>query len=249
MSSKDKLIGFTLIIVGIAFIALGVMSGMPKGTNNPGIYNEQTPSSEELEDIDLNVWNGKYTGEFGEITLYRTSDKKLEMLLVVTGEGEGMSAQTLSYTFDLNSDNKLVNTSDAFGETKSITIERNDAGIAVQASSTEKTSMLNKITGSYTKETYTSMQWNGVYTSGDVAITLAEVEGDRVRITINKDFSTYGQEVKNITEDTLIYEDESFGDTEKITIKKSTDGITVEASTTKENGILNGINATYKKVN
>ena len=46
MNSKDKLIGVAAILIGLAFIALGIVSAMPKTTNNSQIYIEQ-PSAED----------------------------------------------------------------------------------------------------------------------------------------------------------------------------------------------------------
>ena len=40
MSGKDKLIGVALILIGIAFIALGVMTMMPKSPAKNNIYTE-----------------------------------------------------------------------------------------------------------------------------------------------------------------------------------------------------------------
>lgn len=52
MTSKEKLIGIALIVIGLAFIALGVWAGMPrKITNNPGIYTEQNINNVENNQV------------------------------------------------------------------------------------------------------------------------------------------------------------------------------------------------------
>ena len=244
MSLKDKFIGITLLIVGLGFITFGVMMGMKRQTNNIGIYGE---NNSQVSNMDLNIWNGVYTGENGTITLSRSGVNQLSLAIsnITSDNNVGFS----SYTLDLNSDKKLIYNDTFMGKTESITIERTDDGIIMQASSTDQESDLNKISSSYTKQSYTYMGWDGVYVANDTTITLAQTESDRVMISINKGFSLYIAEFENVTQETLMKQQEFMGETENIVIKKATDGIVVEASTTDTDGILNGINATYKKTN
>lgn len=49
---NNKTLGIILIIIGIAFIALGVWAGMPKTTTKtPAIYNEQNVDNTKEKDV------------------------------------------------------------------------------------------------------------------------------------------------------------------------------------------------------
>ena len=63
MTSKDKLIGVSLILIGLGFIALGVVFGMkPKATINNQIYTEQQIVNEQPEE--------KQTENGGQVIVY-----------------------------------------------------------------------------------------------------------------------------------------------------------------------------------
>jgi len=55
MTSKDKLIGIALILIGIGFIALGVVFGMKPATttNNNQVYTEQQNGNAETQNDEL----------------------------------------------------------------------------------------------------------------------------------------------------------------------------------------------------
>lgn len=61
---NSKTLGIILIIIGIAFIALGVWAGMPKtAAQTPSIYNEQNNTNTQVNEVtdsiyleDINVY-------------------------------------------------------------------------------------------------------------------------------------------------------------------------------------------------
>lgn len=54
---NNKALGTMLIIIGIAFIALGVWAGMPKiATKTPSIYNEQNITNTEVNDVTDSIY-------------------------------------------------------------------------------------------------------------------------------------------------------------------------------------------------
>ena len=55
---NNKTIGAILIVIGIAFIALGVWSGIPKtATKTPAIYNEQNETNIQENDVNESIYS------------------------------------------------------------------------------------------------------------------------------------------------------------------------------------------------
>ena len=55
---NKKILGIILIIIGIAFIALGVWAGMPKTiTKTPAIYNEQNGTNTDVNNVIDSIYN------------------------------------------------------------------------------------------------------------------------------------------------------------------------------------------------
>ena len=73
MNSKDKFIGVAAILIGIAFIALGVFSGMPKTTNNPQIYNEQQSAGDRNTPTNQNM--NTNNGNEQQVEVYSEQDQ------------------------------------------------------------------------------------------------------------------------------------------------------------------------------
>ena len=54
---NKKTLGVVLIIIGLAFIALGAWAGMPKATKTPAIYNEQNETNIQENDVNESIYS------------------------------------------------------------------------------------------------------------------------------------------------------------------------------------------------
>ena len=92
MSSKDKLIGVVLILLGVGFIALGVVYGgkmQATGTDNQ-VYQEQQLNDTEGEN--------EFTTD-PTVNIYSESEENVEEQEVVDNQGESEEEGTNRYIY------------------------------------------------------------------------------------------------------------------------------------------------------
>lgn len=185
-------------------------------------------------------WNGVYNLDGKNIVIYMYDDYTINVDLKINNSMYGFYATNENVTKD-----KIIFEREEFGETISITIEKNNNNITVTASSTDKKDPLNLASGTYTKNNFEPYGWTGTYINGDTTIILNEIDANYIVTTIMKDsyVATFQFDSVNATE--LIHNDTIDEGTIKIT--KTDNGINVEAQSKRDGDIFNEITGTYKK--
>ena len=130
-----------------------------------------------------------------------------------------------------------------FEEIENVIITYMDNGIKIEASSTDEEGLLNQINGDYERKEFERAGWDGVYTSGETTIALSEVFEEELMITIEQGYSSLSESIDEYTKQKI--EHDEFGD--EIFIEKTENGITVQASSTEEDDLLNEISGEYVK--
>ena len=93
------------------------------------------------------------------------------------------------------------------------------------------------------------LSWNGVYNLDGKNIVIYMYDDYTINVDIKINNSMYGFYAtnENVTKDKIVFEREEFGETISITIEKSTNNITVTASSTDKRDPLNLASGTYIK--
>ncbi len=219
--------------------------------DDKGNNDTQKDNSEVKEGI--YKWVGKYENEDGvTVSIYRDA---VNSLCIDISSLNGNQMRGTSFDTYITEDMEEIVYEDEETEfeggevityKENIKITYTDEGIELEASSDNDESFLNDINGNYVKQDYRFLGWNGVYVNGEITIVLAESYDDFVRINIDGGY-LYANYTDKYTDKKITFNKESFGDQEKIIIEKTANGIKVEASTTIEDGILNGIDGEYIK--
>ena len=192
---------------------------------------------------DLIKWVGTYNNENVSIKMSLISDN---LLRVSFSDSENFSNKSILCSAE---DNKLKY-DDSFMDSSSkaeITYNDDDT-ISVKASSDDEEDVLNNVNGDYTKEELEEKGWTGIYKDEETTIAISEVLEDEITIEFSKDNNVYSTYLDEYTEDELLCNKESFGETEHFLIEKTDDGITIEANSTEEDSILNEISGEYPKL-
>lgn len=185
-------------------------------------------------------WNGVYNLGGKNIVIYMYDDYTINVDIKINNSMYGFYATNENVTKD-----KIVFEREEFGDTISITIEKNNNNITVTASSTDKKDPLNLANGTYIKNEFEPYGWTGKYINGDTTIILNEIDANYIVTTIMKDsyVATFQFDSANATE--LIHNDPIDEGTIKIT--KTDNGINVESQSKRDGDIFNEITGTYKK--
>lgn len=220
-----------LLIVGIVIIVILVCwSFIKKGSNNA----ENTLISNE-ESTKLNVWNGIYTKGNYTITLIRTAPTQIE--ITMTKYNNGMTVD--SKQIELKSDSKLI-----YDAKQSIELEKTVNGFRFTA---PESSSLSEFTGDYEWHEFSKLNWDGVYTNGNYTIVLAEMEEQRLNITISSKLEAWDAEITSFSSNEITYNQSLLGVSQSLKIVKSANGIELESSSDNKDSVLNKINGTFKK--
>lgn len=220
-----------LLIVGIVIIVILVCwSFIKKGSNNAG----NTLISNE-ESTKLNVWNGIYTKGNYTITLIRTAPTQIE--ITMTKYNNGMTVD--SKQIELKSDSKLI-----YDAKQSIELEKTVNGFRFTA---PESSSLSEFTGDYEWHEFSKLNWDGVYTNGNYTIVLAEMEEQRLNITISSKLEAWDAEITSFSSNEITYNQSLLGVSQSLKIVKSANGIELESSSDNKDSVLNKINGTFKK--
>lgn len=237
-SEKKK---YWKILVGVLLILILAVAGYFLFTK---VLKSNSNSEEHIvkSSTELVSYNGVYT--MGDTSVIIYMDYEDSSTLIIKQDSESSSM-----TVVLDEEGNLVRENATVAEEIRVSIEKTDEGIKLTASSSDKDSILNKISGNYVKNEFTSLEWDGAYTKGDVAIILSECDEKLIYANItqkdNNMISTKELELTTYTDSKITYVGTFFDDEETVTIEKTEEGIKVTASSTDTDSILNKISGTY----
>ncbi|MDD6223631.1 MAG: hypothetical protein PUB18_01350 [bacterium] len=223
---KKRGIGIIVMLMAIAFILIGI--GLQFPTSETSKVNQ-----------DLFTYSGIYKNENAEIRIHASHTNLIEATIV-----DESGSYTVAY-LKINK-NKLYTDTEFFDEKYSITVEKTADGIKVTANSNNSESIYNKINGSYTKQSFTYKGWTGLYNLDDIEIIIDEYGENNASITILQNGAIHELSATNITDRTISFQSE-FDEASILKIEKTIDGITVSASDSDPESLLNKINGTYQK--
>lgn len=92
-------------------------------------------------------------------------------------------------------------------------------------------------------------EYSGTYKLGDTIVTMNVVDEKHVIVNINKDGDYKTINFKTDKNNNLIPDDESFENSDKITIEKTKNGINIKSSSNDPNSVLNDVNGSFKEEN
>ena len=195
-----------------------------------------------LTEAEKNDWIGEY--ELGEsiIQICRINQKTCDLMVYANGQ---ISKDVLYF----DSDNKLSYTGEFLNETYDITLKKDMEKIFVDANSSDMNSIYNQIDGVYVKKNRESFGWNGVYESGDIQLSLSEINDEKIYMYINKAENKIGKNISSCTSDKLVLNEKKTNEENNIKVQKNIDGIKVEANSTNKSSLLNEVSGEYKKLN
>lgn len=243
--NKKNKTGLFIILSLIAAVVIGVvifflLINKDESETKP---EDKEPQKQENNPVVQVAWNGIYENESGKIILYKLVDNKLSFSLDIddyssngTAEINGNSAEGEifdTYTFVLNGDSLEFTTTDpeanggTFTKTKDYTKE-------------------DYYTDNIGNVNYLENGLNGVFESNDVSITIYQTKEDRANLLIVKGSSSYQREV-DIVNGRISYEDEFFEDIDSISASITEDTLTITASSTDSESLLNKVSGTYTR--
>lgn len=236
---KSKKVSFMAIVLIVLSIGTVLLTGCGKND-----------ADNNLNQDNLNIWNGTYINGKISFKLYRSASDQIELSITKDNSDDSgnFSFEISAYSIKLDSAEKLVYEDDFFGNAVSITISKTDEGVALQASSSDSESFLNEADGNYVKENSSTAGWDGVYKNGDVLVILAEVAHNELYMTISSGFSEYSTYFSEYTSAKISYENESFGDIDYISIVKTATGIDIQSSSTNTDSLLNTTSGSFTKI-
>lgn len=223
-----------LAIVAIAIIVILVCWNLiKKNAERENVENNPINAEESAK---LNDWNGVYTKDNYTITLIRTGISKIQ--ITMTKYNNSMTVD--SRKIELNSDSKLV-----YDAKQSIEIEKTQHGFKL---STSANSSLKEFAGDYDWQAFSKLNWDGIYTNANYTIVLAQIDEQRLNITINSKIEAWDAEATAYTTNEIIYNESRLGATQNLKIVKSAEGIQIESSSDNKDSVLNKINGTFQKI-
>lgn len=244
--NNKNIIFIILGIIVVAIIAACLYFFLIKEDDNDNNANnneiKENENKDNSEKVDGNSWIGTYTNGEYTITIYIGLYDELNIDINTENSNVGFSVEDFT--------NEKIEFNDSFfGEETNVTIEKVNNSVKVTASSSDEDSILNSASGDYPKNEFTEYGWTGTYTYENIKVMLAEVDENKIICNISKEdddsIATNLFTIDEVSSDTLHYE--STFDKEIVTINKNDNGISINASTDEENGLLNQINGNYTK--
>lgn len=240
----------TAILVTVEVIA--IINDINKEENKANVGKKESinniESEEENETIQddniegINKWVGKYENENTTINIWREDIDQLFVDISRFSE-EDFSINSSSFNVTVDTDtNEITHDGEMYdGSSNSVIITYSEDGINVEASSTDEEDLLNSVNGFYSKNEFERSGWDGAYTNGETTIILSEIYEEELNITILQEYSSFSRSIDEYTNQTIEYDE--FG--EEIFIEKTENGITVQASSTEKEDLLNIISGEY----
>lgn len=218
----------------------------PSTTTKPSASTETKPSTSTETKPSTSTttsWNGVYTKGNTTIKIYKVSSDEINY--VMTGDSYVNGSAEISGS-------KAVN--DSFGDTTTLTLNANTLTITSNDDFVEPGTYTRK--SDYTKNDYyednigeikyATSNINGIFKKDNVTIKIYQTEANEGRISITKQYSSYSKPF-DIVNGKIHLEDEFFDDIEKIDAEINGSTLTITASDTDEDGLLNEISGTYSK--
>lgn len=222
-----------LLIIGIALIMILVCwSVIKKSSEKENVENNIISIAESAK---LNVWNGVYTKGNYTITLIRTGPTQIEITMTKYNNGVTVDSRQI----ELNSDSKLI-----YDTKEKIELEKTANGFKFTA---PESSSLTEFTGDYEWHEFSKLSWDGIYTNGNYTIVLAEIEEQRLNITITSKLESWDAEITQFTSNEITYNESLLGASQSLKIVKSANGIEVESSSDNKDSVLNKITGIFEK--
>jgi len=219
-------------------------NGEIKESQEDNNNNIQSTENNNTSQEGINKWVGKYENGNVTVDIWRESVDQLFVSIVKLNEGDSFDISSSSFDITVDTDtNQLTHENEMFEEIENVIITYMDNGIKIEASSTDEEGLLNQINGDYERKEFERAGWDGVYTSGETTIALSEVFEEELMITIEQGYSSLSESIDEYTKQKI--EHDEFGD--EIFIEKTENGITVQASSTEEDDLLNEISGEYVK--
>lgn len=222
-----------LLIIGIVIIMILVCwSLIKKNSENENSGNSLTNIAENAK---LNAWNGVYTKGNYTITLMRIGIAKIEIIMTKYNNGVTVDSREI----ELNSDSKLI-----YDAKEKIELQKTAKGFEFIA---PESSSLSEFTGDYEWHEFSKLGWDGIFMNGNYTIVLAEMEDQRLNITITSKLEAWDAEITQFTSNEITYNESLLGAGQSLKIVKSATGIEVEASSDNKDSVLNKITGTFEK--
>lgn len=234
MKRNDK--GITLIkLVAVCAIILATIlcwNLIKKSSEKEKVENNAMSAEESAK---LNHWNGVYTKGNYTITLVRTAISKIEITMTKYNNGVTVDSRQI----ELNSDSKLV-----YDTKENIEIEKTQHGFKFNAS---ENSSFSEFTGDYEWQAFSKLNWDGIYSNGNYTIVLAQIDEQKLNVTINSKLEAWNAEVTSFTSNEITYNESLVGTSQNLKIVKTVEGIQIESTSENKDSILNKINGTFEK--
>ena len=232
------------IILGLVLVAVIGIVVFFLLTNNDKEENKDTDKKTEEQEnkptAELN-WSGVYENDNGYITIYQLDNEEFEFNAMIGSnsisgvaqiDGNTAEAEIFdSYTFVLNENSVEFSSTDEDIETNSYPKVKD-----------------------YTKEDYFTDNYgnitllenglNGVFEKDELTITIYQTSEESANITISKN-NYYFQRNIEIIDGKLVHEDNFFDDVETINATITNDTLTITASSSDPESILNEISGSY----
>lgn len=242
IKQKKKKNGLYLLIIII--IALLLAGGMyliyDKFINNKDEVKENNKISEEKKEetnvaSSMTEYIGTYINEKTTIYIVARNTKEADLTII---NGNNFN----SLTVELDKNNKLYYDEDG----NKLSIEKTNDGIKVTSSATDKASIYNSLTNTYTKKKFVSTNWTGIYTKDDITIAISEIDTKNLYLTITQDYSNYSYIINNYTNDKISHKSTFFDDVNTISIEKEKDGLKVVSTSTDPESLFSHASGNYK---
>jgi len=237
------LIGIILIavITIVAFLLLNNSDKKESPKRKESNTNMNTNSNTN-SNIKTN-WSGIYENNEGTITIYQINEELLHFDLALNG-GNASGSANISENV---AEGKIFSTYTFTWNNWKIEFTTNDEDLkAGYFTKKEDYSKEQYYKDNYGDPSYLNSSINGVFKKDDSTITIYQTKESQAEILISQKFSVYSMSIP-IVNGALSIEQESFGDIEKINITFTNDSITVTASSSDTDSLLNRINGSYKK--
>ncbi len=215
--------------------------------NTTNIENTTNDINENIPSLLTNL-NGTYVKDSYIIKLIQTDINKITMSI----NNSNGDTKSVIFNSDINT-NTLTYNNSLFGITEDITVEKTDLGIKITATSSEENNILNKCNGEYEFIEFEKSPLDGIYKNDNTTIILSSVSINELYINIiytSSDSNLYWNKTiyEHITDSLEFKEKSSFDNTiNTLNITTSSDSISVEASSTDKNSILNKISGNFVK--
>ncbi len=237
----------TIILLAIAAIVIVLFLNKDnkkeqKSNTNTQQNNTNTNNSNKSE-IAIK-WNGIYENNGDTIILYQYNEKELNYLMNIN-----------NHNFSGHADiDKNIATGEIF-DTYTFTLNENSIEFTttnkeINPGTFQKTKEYSKedfFHDNFGDDKYLSGTINGIFEKDNITIKIYQSKEDKAYIIINSSNYAFSRDI-SIVNGTLVLEGEFLGDSEKINVTFTNDGLTITASSSKSDSILNKASGTYKKI-